>query len=167
MNWKSLITQLATRSGRKVSFREPVAAKELDALEREFRLQLPADYRALMLESGGVFDEYNCAIIDSVDSVLRINREARGDCYRFYMPLDHLFFVSSAFGNGDLLGYGFRRDGWETPSLYRWDHENDSRTWEAPDLKSWLDAGYGDRERHSRAAVTPRVNFPAATAIRA
>ena len=92
-----------------------------------------------MLQTNGVFDEYGCAIIDDVASVRLMNRDARSVSHDGYMPLDHLFFVSSAYGNGDLVGYGIRRDAWEYPALFRWDHEDDSRQWEAPDLKTWFE----------------------------
>lgn len=139
MDWKAFISDLASRTERTISFGEAASNAELDTLEMEFNFRLPQQYRELMLQSNGVFDEYGCAIIDDIADVCSMNREARSSSHDSCMPLDHLFFISSCYGNGDLVGYGIRRDNWEFPSLYRWDHEDDSRQWEAPDLKTWLE----------------------------
>jgi hypothetical protein len=80
-----------------------------------------------MLQIDGIFDEYGCAILGDAAGVFSMNRDARSDSYLNCMPLDHLFFISSVFGNGDWLGYGIRRDNRDFPALYRWDHEDDSR----------------------------------------
>jgi hypothetical protein len=67
-----------------------------------------------------------------------MNRYARSDHCGRSMSLAHRFFISSVFGNGGLLGYGIRRDHWDFLALYRWDHEDDGRNWEGPDLKTRL-----------------------------
>ena len=139
MDWKELITELADKAEQPVSFRFPVEESDLRSVETEFGLVLPQQYRELMLQTNGIFDEYDCPIIDSLDDVRVLNRDARGDDQLYYMPLDHLFFISSIYGNGDLVGYGLRRDGWQQLALYRWDHEDDSRTWLAPDIKIWFE----------------------------
>jgi hypothetical protein len=141
MDWKAFISELAADSEQTLTFSEPVSNAELDALEAEFGFRLPQQYRELMLQSNGVVCEYD-SVIDDLAAVCDMNREARSSSHDGCMPLDHLFFISSVYGNGDLVGYGIRRDEWGYPSLYRWDHEDDSRNYEAPDLKSWLEWMY-------------------------
>lgn len=137
VDWKPFILTCLSRTADKITFRQPVLRPDLDAIEAEFNLQLPSQYRELLLQTNGVFDEYDCPIIDDIEGVRWMNRNVRElDCY---MPLDHIFFISSVYGNGDYVGYGLRRDAWEYPALFRWDHEDDSRKWEAPDLKTWFE----------------------------
>jgi hypothetical protein len=142
MDWKAFITDLAIGSKQTITFGEGASTAELDGLETEFNFRLPAQYRELMLQTNGVFGEYELPIVDDFAAVREMNREARSSSHDGCMPLDHLFFISDMYGNGDLVGYGIRRDRWEFPSLFRWDHEDDSRQWEAPDLKTWLEWMY-------------------------
>ena len=137
MDRKALILQGAARRGQAVSFGPPATEAELAGVEAEFGVRLPAAYRELMLQANGVFDEYDCPLLDDLVGVRAMNRDARSGSHEGYMPLDDLFFISSAYGNGDLVGYGIRADGAE-PALFRWDHEDDSRTVESPDLETWV-----------------------------
>jgi hypothetical protein len=58
-----------------------------------------------------------------------------------YMPFDPLLFFADA-GNGDQFGFvprDSRRD------AFVWNHEDDSRTWAAPDLSKYLEWWLGGR----------------------
>ena len=109
MDWVSLIRALPGLADQQLSFGEPVPPELLDRIEPEFSIRLPADYREFLSQADGVSDEYDCAILDDLAAVKSINRDVRG--YEAYMPLDHFFFISTVYGNGDLVGYGVRRDG--------------------------------------------------------
>ena len=144
MDWKAFIQEPVHEGGEPlaVSFHSPATEQALQALEREFSITLPEQLRELLLQTDGVDDEFDCPIVDGVPEIAAMNRAARDASHDHCMPLDHLFFVSSCYGNGDLVGYGLRRDRWPHPALFRWDHEDDSRTWLAPDLKTFLLWGF-------------------------
>ena len=138
VNWRTLVSSLAQEHGWPApSLRPPATAGSLAALEVEFELALPPDLRELLAETDGVFDPEGGAILDGVEGIADMNRYARGPEAVGFMPLESLFFFSSAPGNGDYVGYGLRQDR-GVPAVYRWDHEDDSRQWQAPDLTTWL-----------------------------
>jgi hypothetical protein len=64
---------------------------------------------------------------------LRTNRDFR----RMYMPFDALLFFGEA-GNGDQFFYRILDGEVRDPDIYLWDHENDSRTWRAGGLQTFL-----------------------------
>ncbi|AAS41993.1 hypothetical protein BCE_3082 [Bacillus cereus ATCC 10987] len=42
-------------------------------------------------------------------------------------------------GNGDLFGYSILNGMVQRDDIYVWNHENDSRTWVAPSLKTFME----------------------------
>jgi len=60
------------------------------------------------------------------------------------MPFNHLLFFGDA-GNGDQFAFSIHADGKiYRPDVFVWNHEDDSRTWIAPSLKTffeWWSAG--------------------------
>jgi len=140
MDWREFISERTpTDSWGPFTFRDGASTDALTRLEAEFHFPIPDQLRELLLQTDGVFDRDNCPFIDDVAEIAAMNRLARSETYNCFMPLDSLFFFSNVYGNGDFLGYGIRRDNWSHPGIFRWDHEDDSRNWEAPDLQTWIE----------------------------
>ena len=138
-SWSEMLSALAREhSWPAFELHAPAPEGELAALEAELGVALPADLRALLRETNGVFDAHGCPFLDDVAGIADMNRYARGPDAAGFMPLDSLLFFSSLHGNGDYVGYGLPRDGYDGPAVYRWDHEDDSRQWQAPDLATWI-----------------------------
>jgi hypothetical protein len=134
MDWRTFLQPLSPS----YTPGNPAAPADLDRLESELDCRLPNDYREFMLQIGGIDDEYECPVIDSLPDVLHMNRVIRRDGNDRFNVAEYVF-ISSAYGNGDLVGYRVR--GGENPSaLYKWDHETDEIEPKAPDLKTWLTA---------------------------
>ncbi|MFD4937455.1 SMI1/KNR4 family protein [Streptomyces virginiae] len=88
-------------------------------------------------ESDGIEDEYGDGLIWSAEQITAENRNLRGDAAfsTLYMPFDPLLFFADA-GNGDLFALLARID---RPDVFVWNHEDDSRTWVAPRLATYLE----------------------------
>ncbi|MFJ3091605.1 SMI1/KNR4 family protein [Streptomyces sp. NPDC086838] len=98
---------------------------------------LPTDLTALLRETNGIEDEYGDGLVWSAERLAVENRTLRGDAQfaTLYMPFDPLLFFADA-GNGDLFALLSTID---RPDVFAWNHENDSRTWVAPNLATYLD----------------------------
>ena len=118
---------------------DPVVAKDLGGVEAALGVRLPADLSGCLDETNGASALYGTAILWSAAEIVERNREMRDteDFRDLYMPFDALLFVGEG-GNGDLFGYRVLVGGIKWPDLYRWDHEDDSRTWFARDLEDYL-----------------------------
>jgi uncharacterized protein YndB with AHSA1/START domain len=140
--WRALFERRAARLGAPTpAFRAGLDTERLDALERELGLALPAELRALLAETDGVVDANGFALVWDADALLAENRRfrARSDGLEECMAFEELLFFSDAPGNGDAYAFG-------VPSLaevrrgdvFRWDHEDDSRTRVSAGLRSWV-----------------------------
>ncbi|MGW6571802.1 SMI1/KNR4 family protein [Streptomyces sp. NPDC054945] len=98
---------------------------------------VPAELASLLRESNGIEDEYGDGLIWSAESITSENRNLRGDVAfsTLYMPFDPLLFFADA-GNGDLFALLSTID---RPDVFVWNHEDDSRTWVAPSLATYLE----------------------------
>ncbi|MFF9222133.1 SMI1/KNR4 family protein [Streptomyces viridosporus] len=98
---------------------------------------LPADLAALLRESNGVEGADGAGLVWSAERIVSENRTRRADSgfAALSMPFDPLLFFADA-GNGDLFALlsGLRR-----PDVFVRDHEDDSRTWVAPNLAKYLE----------------------------
>jgi hypothetical protein len=116
-------------------------ATEAALLDAETRLgnQLPADLRGILAESDGVFGEYSLGLVWPVSRIVEDNLNFRSnpDFRELYMPFDQLLFFGDA-GNGDQFAFRLVSVLWDK-DIFAWDHENDSRTWVAPDLGRYLE----------------------------
>jgi hypothetical protein len=112
--------------------------------EQALAVRFPPELRELLKETDGVKDEYNCDLVWSVERIVRDNLSIRENPeYReLFMPFDHLLFFADA-GNGDQFAHAIHAGQIRTADVFVWNHEDDSRTWKAPDvytyLKWWLD----------------------------
>ena len=55
-----------------------------------------------------------------------------------YMPFDSLLFFADA-GNGDQFAFTVLNGEIRRNDIFVWNHENDSRTWAASNLKQYLE----------------------------
>jgi hypothetical protein len=119
----------------------PGASDEhLDAAERDLHTTLPADLRDCLRESDGIEGEHGLGLIWPTARIVADNLRFResADFRRLYMPVDHLLFFGDA-GNGDQFGFAILADSIRKDDVFAWDHENDSRTWVAPNLRRYLE----------------------------
>lgn len=140
--WKDTIKKFFTQSefGETISFNEPVNEFSLFEAESMLCIEFPMELKTCLLESNGVQGEYGLGLIWDVDRILDTNLQFRKniDFTELYMPFDNLLFFADA-GNGDqfffpILGTKNVRD-----DVFVWNHENDSRSWVAPNLKTYFE----------------------------
>lgn len=127
-------------------FKEPATKSEIGQIKEKLQVDLPAELRELFNETNGVFDEYHCPLIWSIDQIVKDNLFFRNfaDYKDIFMPFDHLLFFSDA-GNGDLFGYRILNGSIQTEDIFVWDHESDSRKWIASSLKDFIEGWANDR----------------------
>ncbi|MGD9531416.1 MAG: SMI1/KNR4 family protein [Candidatus Nanopelagicales bacterium] len=131
--WRELIAELIPTA----SLSEPAPAAALSDASDRLGHVLPGALASLMLESNGVMGDHGLGLVWDLDRIVADNLSFRQsmDFRDLYMPFDPLLFFGDA-GNGDqfaLLCPPVDRD-----DVFAWDHEDDSRTWVAPDLETYL-----------------------------
>jgi hypothetical protein len=134
--WRELIEKLCPTS----QFGAPATEARLRRLEDSLGLGLPPELRELLLESDGVLGEYGAGLVWTLDRIDSDNRDfrSRRDFRELYMPFDSLLFFADA-GNGDQFAFSVLDGIVRRPDDFAWDHENDSRTWVAPSLRTYLE----------------------------
>jgi len=129
---------------RKIMFSSPASEDLLTAAERDLGVQLPAELREILTESDGVVGEYGLGLVWSLDRIVRDNLAFRANAEfgELLMSFEQLLFFADA-GNGDQFFHAIIAGKIQKPDVFVWNHEDDSRTWVAPDvftyLKWWLD----------------------------
>jgi len=110
------------------------------AAEAQLGVALPIALRELLLETDGVRGNYDLPLIWSLDRIVRDNKIFRRDLeFRsLYMPFDALLFFSDA-GNGDQFAFAIAGGQVRRPDVFVWNHEDDSRTWVAGGLRSFVE----------------------------
>lgn len=131
--WKDLIRE--TRPD--VHFADHAATESrLGAAERALGAALPGSLRELLLETDGVVGHSGVDTVWSLDQIVEQNRYFRTepDFATLYMPFDALLFFGDN-GGGDHFACVLTP---LRPDIFAWDHETDSRTWAASDLRDYL-----------------------------
>jgi hypothetical protein len=107
--------------------------------ESTLGLILPAELRQLLRETNGVEQRNTYLLfILSIERIEKDNFEMRHNkALGFYMPFSNLLFFADA-GNGDKFGFPVSQAGNIGKDVFAWNHENDSRTWCAPSLKTFI-----------------------------
>jgi len=133
--WKTYINSISAEQ----QFRDPATDAELTIIKEKLKIELPEELKQLYWETNGVFDEFGCPLIWSIDQIVEDNLNYREDeDYKdIFMPFEHLLFFSDA-GNGDLFGYAILNGVIQKTDIYVWNHEDDSRTWVASSLKDFI-----------------------------
>ncbi|SOE06500.1 SMI1/KNR4 family protein [Streptomyces sp. Ag109_G2-15] len=131
--WTELVTALPGPA----VFQPPASEASLLSCATALGHPLPADLAALLRESNGIEGEYGAGLIWSAERIAAENITLRRDeeLARLYMPFDPLLFFADA-GNGDLFAL---LPGLGRPDVFAWNHEDDSRTWVAPNLAKYLE----------------------------
>jgi hypothetical protein len=134
--WKSLVAGLYPDH----VFGQAASDADLSAVADELRVSLPTDLLALLGESNGIQGLYGLGLVWPTARIIADNLAFRTsvDFRGLYMPFDHLLFFGDA-GNGDQFAFAILDGSIRKADVFAWDHENDSRTWVAPDLRRYLE----------------------------
>lgn len=89
--WKTFISTISTD----FQFKSPAKKAEISQIKEKLNVELPNDLSSLLNETNGVFDEYDCPFIWSIEQILEENLNVRkfDDFKDLYMPFDCLFFL--------------------------------------------------------------------------
>ncbi len=95
--------------------------------------------RELLSETDGVLGEYDLPLIWTLSRIVEDNLHFRANANfkTLYMPFDCLLFFSDG-GNGDQFAFAIQNGEVRRSDIFVWNHEDDSRTWVASNLKSFL-----------------------------
>jgi hypothetical protein len=142
MNWVEHIRKAAPNA----NYRQPASLADIAKAEGLLQVQLPVHLKALLLQTNGVLDEYESSILWTIDYIVSRNIELRShpDFKTLYMPFDHLLFLGDA-GNGDQFSYAILAGEIRNPDIFAWNHENDSRTWVAPNLERFIEWWFANK----------------------
>ncbi|QIW22545.1 SMI1/KNR4 family protein [Bacillus thuringiensis] len=132
--WKNTIHSISPN----LSLKKTATKDELTDIQKCLHVELPNDLYQLLLETNGVEGEYGDFIWDA-SKIKTENMNMRNivDFKDLYMPFDCLLFFADG-GNGDLFGYSILNGIVQREDIYVWNHENDSRTWVAPSLETFM-----------------------------
>jgi hypothetical protein len=147
MNWKEYITTGLGQLDKATSFgfNFPAAESLLAELKTQIGLkELPTELEELYTQTNGVYELLDGQkigeLIWTIDRVIETNKEYRSysDFKKIYMSFDQLLFISDA-GNGDLFCFVTLNGEFDRFDIFVWNHENDSRTWVAPNLTKFIE----------------------------
>lgn len=146
MDWLHYIKQLKPQDpGIEFQFHSPVQADTLFELQKCFKInELPNELLELYTQTNGIDEKLDGTVIGefiwSVERVIESNLDQRNyPSYKdIYMSFDQLLFFSDA-GNGDLFGFSTLNGKFDRSDIFIWDHEDDSRTWVAPNLATFIE----------------------------
>ncbi|WP_002146948.1 SMI1/KNR4 family protein [Bacillus cereus] len=133
--WKNTIRSISLN----LSLKNPAMKDELADIQKHLHVELPNDLYQLLQEINGIAGEYG-EFIWNASKIKTENMNMRNivDFKDLYMPFDCLLFFADG-GNGDLFGYSILNGMVQRDDIYVWNHENDSRTWIAPSLKTFME----------------------------
>ncbi|WP_392958300.1 SMI1/KNR4 family protein [Streptomyces sp. LN245] len=119
-----------------MGLREAVQESGLAVAQERLGRRLPAELRALLLESDGVIGHTGTDTVWPLDRIVEQNLLFRSDesLARLYMPFDAFLFFGDN-GGGDQFAFVQRP---ERPDIFVWEHESDSRRWVAGGLRDYL-----------------------------
>jgi hypothetical protein len=100
--------------------------------ERALQARLSATLKDLYSSSDGLVDEWGYAYVLPLDDLRRQNRVFRSEFRDLYMSFEDVLLFGQ-LGNGDMLFQPLVPYG--NDNVFRWDHEDDSRTWYAADVE--------------------------------
>jgi hypothetical protein len=147
VNWKDYIMTIASRANQDTNFdfNPPVTGKLFTELRSELSLQnLPDELVELYKQTNGVDEKMKGVNIGElvwpIEKVINSNKEFRhaADFKELYMSFNQLMFFSDA-GNGDLFCFVALNGTFHRFDIFVWNHENDSRTWVAPNLTKFIE----------------------------
>ena len=133
--WRERVKKLAADC----KFARPASSKQIAAAEEQLGVRFPRDLRSLMRESNGVTGSYGLGLVWPLWRIVEDNLRFRSneDFRRLFMPFDPLLFFADA-GNGDQFAFAIQAGVIRRSCVYSWNHEDDSRTWQAPSLATYM-----------------------------
>ena len=146
MNWKELVKNIQIpQKDLNYTFNPPVSLNTLEFLKTPFAFsKLPQTLEELYLQTNGICENLEDMpigyLIWPIERTIETNTEVRTQPYftEIYQSFDQWLFFSDA-GNGDMFGFLNTQGKFETSNIFRWDHEDDSRTKVAPDLQTFIE----------------------------
>ncbi|HTP29128.1 MAG TPA: SMI1/KNR4 family protein [Anaeromyxobacteraceae bacterium] len=137
-DWKAFISSLEARPEER-RFGPPASLGDVGRIEAALCVTLPEDLRSLLLQSDGVEGIYGLGLVWSCARIVNDNVKFRTypDFRDLYMPFEPLLFFGDA-GNGDQFAYTIC-GGRVRPDICVWNHEDDSRSWKAPNLGRYFE----------------------------
>jgi hypothetical protein len=108
---------------------------------------LPASLKELLAESNGVLATYGTHLIWTTGEIVCTNGEMRmSPSYQErYMPFEPLLFFADAGVDGILFAFGIIQGQIKREDIYSWNPSEDSREWNAPSLKTYIDWWLGGK----------------------
>ena len=134
--WRELISGLCGDCG----FHPPATVQDIQAAEKSLYVNFPDALQDLLLETNGVAnDPFGSRFILSASDIQTENLNFRSvpTYAKVYMPFDALLFFADA-GNGDYFAFPIVSSG-ARDDVFVWNHEDDSRYWVAPNLKTFIE----------------------------
>lgn len=148
MNWKSYVANDLNLLDKttKFTFNLPASNSLLTNLKETFSLsELPNDLEELYRQTDGIGEVLEGHgktgdLIWPIKRVIETNNECRNypEFKGLYMSFEQILFISDA-GNGDLFGYVTLNGKFDRNDIFVWNHEDDSRTWVAPNLTKFIE----------------------------
>ena len=121
-------------------FFAPASLSELENCERQLGTNLHDSLRGLLLETNGIYEtESELRILFTVDEIIEQNQFFRTNPVQrdLNMPFDNLVFFADS-GSGDLFAMAITGTQISRKDIFVWNHEDDSRSWVAPDLETYF-----------------------------
>jgi len=136
MNWRAYLRTLSSDITLHPAVDEDLLAKSEVALSVRF----PEQLRSLLEQTNGVSGKYELPLVWSIERIVEDNLHVRSNAQfaELYMPFDSLLFFADA-GNGDQFAFPIVGRSIRGSDVFAWDHENDSRSWVAPSLQTYLE----------------------------
>jgi acyl carrier protein len=147
MNWTDFISTELRNEDSSVTygFNSPAPASLIAELKEAFGLEvLPTELEELYRQTNGIDELMNGDkigdLIWPISKVIETNMSYRTDPENknIYMSFDQLLFVADS-GTGSLFGYIVINGRAASQSIYVWNPIEDSRTWIAADLGSFIE----------------------------
>ena len=134
--WKNLASSI----NNKCEFKSAVSASAIIRAEGILNIKLPHALKECLSETNGILGEYNLNLIWPIERIESSNIEFREniDFKELYMPFDSLLFFGDA-GNGDQFAFPILSGEVRRNDVFVWSHEDDSRTWIAPNLQHFVE----------------------------
>jgi hypothetical protein len=121
--------------------------QDLHAVEHHLGVQLPDNLKGLLAETNGVLVVFGTHLIWTTGEIVRRNLELRRtpSSQDAYMPFEHLLFFADAGVDGIQFAFGIIQGQIKREDVYGWNPYNDSREWQAPSLKTYIDWWLGGK----------------------
>lgn len=131
--WRELVAELYP----KATFAEAATEDRITAAEAELGHPIPHQLASVLQESDGILDVHGGGLIWPIERIVVDNRRFRTNVEYagIFMPFDPILFFADA-GNGDQFGLVVSPV--DRDDVFVWNHVDDSRTWGAADVETYL-----------------------------